>query len=98
MAAGLALGSRQLVLSTASAATKVVAWRSFRARGSTGFPTTTSDTRSSTPWPPSPSPIEPTPLLEIGVLADDDNDYVIHAMPARPKYLKLIRPNRGKQL
>lgn len=36
-------------------------------------------------------------LLEIGVLADDDNDYVIHAMPARPKYLKLIRPNEGNQ-
>jgi hypothetical protein len=34
-------------------------------------------------------------LLEIGVLADDDND--IHAMPARPKYLKMIRPNRGDQ-
>jgi hypothetical protein len=30
-----------------------------------------------------------------GVLADDDNDYVIHAKPARPKYLKLARPNRG---
>ena len=36
-------------------------------------------------------------LLEVGVLADDDNDYVIHAMPARPKYLKMIRPNRGDQ-
>ncbi|MFN6121979.1 MAG: hypothetical protein ACK5CE_20425 [Actinomycetes bacterium] len=36
-------------------------------------------------------------LLEIGVVADDDNDYVIHAMPARPKYLKLIRPHRGEQ-
>jgi hypothetical protein len=33
-------------------------------------------------------------LLEIGVLADDDNDYVIHAMPARAKYLNLIRPHR----
>ena len=31
-------------------------------------------------------------LLEIGVLADDDNDYVIHAMPARSKYLKMIKP------
>ena len=36
-------------------------------------------------------------VLEIGVLADDDNDYVIHAMPARAKYLKMIRPNRGDQ-
>jgi len=34
-------------------------------------------------------------LLEVGVLASDDNDYVIHAMPARPKYLKLIQPERG---
>ena len=30
-------------------------------------------------------------LLEIGVLAADDNDYVIHAMPARTKYVKMIR-------
>lgn len=36
-------------------------------------------------------------LLEIGVVADDDNDYVIHAMPTRPKYLSLIRPHRGDQ-
>jgi hypothetical protein len=36
-------------------------------------------------------------LLEIGVLAADDNDYVIHAMPTRPKYAKMIRPNRGDQ-
>lgn len=35
--------------------------------------------------------------LEIGVVADDDNDYVIHAMPARSKYPKLIRPQRGDQ-
>jgi hypothetical protein len=42
-------------------------------------------------------PDETGRLLEIGVLADDDNDYVIHAMPARPKYLKLIRPHRGNQ-
>ena len=37
-------------------------------------------------------------LLEIGVLVDDDNEYVIHAMPARPKYVKMIRANRGDQL
>jgi hypothetical protein len=42
-------------------------------------------------------PDETGRLLEIGVLADDDNDYVTHAMPARPKYLKLIRPHRGNQ-
>jgi hypothetical protein len=40
-------------------------------------------------------PDQSAQLLEIGVLADDDNDYVIHAMPARSKYLNLIRPNRG---
>ncbi len=36
-------------------------------------------------------------LLEIGVLAADDNDYVIHAMPARSKYVKMIQPKRGGQ-
>ena len=36
-------------------------------------------------------------LLEIGVLAADDNDYVIHAMPARTKYAKMIQPKRGGQ-
>ncbi len=36
-------------------------------------------------------------LLEIGVIADDDNDYVIHAMPARARYLKMIRPNRSEE-
>jgi len=42
-------------------------------------------------------PDQSTQFLEIGVVASDDNDYVIHAMPARPKYLKMIRPNRGDQ-
>ena len=42
-------------------------------------------------------PDETGRLLEIGVVGDVDNDYVIHAMPARPKYLKLIRPHRGDQ-
>lgn len=37
-------------------------------------------------------------LLEIGVLAAEDNDYVIHAMPARTKYVKMIQPKRGGQL
>ena len=36
-------------------------------------------------------------LLEIGVLAAGDNDYVIHAMPARSKYLRMIKPKRGGQ-
>lgn len=34
-------------------------------------------------------------LLEVGVLAADDNDYVIHAMPARPRYVNMIRRDRG---
>lgn len=42
-------------------------------------------------------PDRSTRLLEIGILAADDNDYVIHAMPARPKYLNLITPRRGDQ-
>ena len=36
-------------------------------------------------------------LLELGILAADDNDYVIHAMPARTKYVKMIKPKRGGQ-
>lgn len=36
-------------------------------------------------------------LLEIGVLAADDNDYIIHAMHARPRYLRLINQDRGDQ-
>ena len=35
--------------------------------------------------------------LEIGVVAAEDNDYAIHAMPARPKFLNMIRPNPGGQ-
>jgi len=42
-------------------------------------------------------PDRATQLVEIGVVAADDNDYVIHAMPARPKYLKMITPPRGDQ-
>ena len=34
-------------------------------------------------------------LLEVGILAADDNDYVIHAMQARAKYVKMIQPRRG---
>ena len=37
-------------------------------------------------------PDQAAQLLEIGVLAAKDNDYVIHAMPARPKYLDMTRP------
>lgn len=29
-------------------------------------------------------------LLEVGVLDAEDNDYVIHAMPARRTYLRLL--------
>ena len=36
-------------------------------------------------------------LLEIGVLAADDNDYVIHAMRARSRYLRLINQDRGDE-
>ena len=36
-------------------------------------------------------------LLEIGVLSADDNDYVIHAMPARQKYLNMIKHKQGDQ-
>jgi hypothetical protein len=43
-------------------------------------------------------PDQAAQLLEIGVVADDDNDYVVHAMPARTKYLKMIRQHRGNQL
>ena len=34
-------------------------------------------------------------LLEVGVLAADDGDYVIHAMHARPRYVNMIRRDRG---
>jgi hypothetical protein len=34
-------------------------------------------------------------LIEVGVLETDDQDYVIHAMAAREKYLKMIDPRRG---
>ena len=36
-------------------------------------------------------------LLEIGVVESDDQDYVIHAMPARDKYLTMIEANEGDQ-
>jgi hypothetical protein len=36
-------------------------------------------------------------LLEIGVVETDDQDYVIHAMPARDKYLSMIESNEGDQ-
>jgi hypothetical protein len=34
-------------------------------------------------------------LLEVGIIETDDQDYVIHAMPARDKYLSLIDPSKG---
>lgn len=36
-------------------------------------------------------------LLEIGVIETDDQDYVIHAMNARPKYLTLLDSAGGDQ-
>lgn len=35
-------------------------------------------------------------LLEVGVIETDDQDYVIHAMPARDKYLSMIDPDEGE--
>lgn len=37
-------------------------------------------------------------LLEVGVIETEDQDYVIHAMAARRKYLTMIDPPRGEQL
>ena len=34
-------------------------------------------------------------LIEVGILETDDQDYVIHAMPARDRYLTMIDPRRG---
>ncbi len=36
-------------------------------------------------------------LIEVGVLETDDQDYVIHAVVAREKYLKMIDPNEVTQ-
>ena len=36
-------------------------------------------------------------LLEIGILETEDQDYVIHAMTARGRYLTIIHPSRGDQ-
>ena len=36
-------------------------------------------------------------LLEVGVIETGDQDYVIHAMAARSKYLAMIDPTRGEQ-
>ena len=36
-------------------------------------------------------------LLEIGVVETDEQDYVIHAIPARDKYLSMIESNEGDQ-
>ena len=37
-------------------------------------------------------PDQEAQLLELGVLAAEDNDCVMHAVPARPKYLSMTRP------
>jgi hypothetical protein len=42
-------------------------------------------------------PDQSAQFLEVGVLAADDNDYIIHAMHVRPKYLNMIRPQRDTQ-
>ena len=34
-------------------------------------------------------------LLEVGIIETDDQDYVIHAMFARDKYLTMIEPSGG---
>lgn len=34
-------------------------------------------------------------LIEVGILETDVQDYVIHAMPTRDRYLKMIDPRRG---
>lgn len=36
-------------------------------------------------------------LLEVGVLAADDNDYVIHAMRARDKYQSMLNPRGDRR-
>jgi len=40
-------------------------------------------------------PQRSTGLMEIGVIETNDQDYVIHAMPARQMYLAMIDPQRG---
>ena len=34
-------------------------------------------------------------FIEVGIVETDDQDDVIHAMPARDRYLKMIDPRRG---
>jgi hypothetical protein len=29
-------------------------------------------------------------LVEVGVLSDEDDGYIIHAMPARPQYVRMV--------
>ena len=36
-------------------------------------------------------------LLEVGVIETDDQDYVIHAMTARSKYLSMLETPGGDQ-
>jgi hypothetical protein len=85
--------------------TKVVTWRSLRAPASTAYQTTTFDMPMNMPW--LQSTVQPQQrfvmlvggsrtgeLLEIGTVSDDDLDYIIHAMPARPKYLRLLNARK----
>lgn len=90
---GCAMSMRQLQLSP---------WRCSRVLGNTGSPTRTSampTTMRSLPSRHRTSRMYVGPdgagrLFEIGVLSDADDDFVIHAMSARPKYLKLIESTR----
>jgi hypothetical protein len=36
-----------------------------------------------------------TRLLEVGLIATDGQDYVIHSMPAQAEYLSMIDLSRG---
>lgn len=36
-------------------------------------------------------------LLEVGVIETDDQDYVIHAMTARSRYLSMLESREGDQ-
>jgi hypothetical protein len=36
-------------------------------------------------------------LLEVGVIAAEDDDYVIHAMGARTRYVNMVIRNRGEE-
>jgi hypothetical protein len=41
-------------------------------------------------------PDQSAQFLEIGVLSSVDDDFIIHAMKARTKYIAMIRPQRDE--